>query len=69
MIRSFVKLEAMRQLDRELSLIRAVPDRVGGREEWSLYPTGQRIHGNTAKAARRRGFPDAQTELFDGGLS
>lgn len=45
------------------------PERPGGRNVWSLSQSGERVHATTAKAAKARGFPLAQCDLFAGGES
>lgn len=64
MIRSFKVIATMRLDNPELGLVRETPETPGARPTWHVSPGGGRVHGNTAAAARRRGVPVHQAELF-----
>ena len=64
MIRSWRKIASLRAENPNLGLVRESPQTPGARPTWHVSPGGGRVHGNTAAAARRRGVPVHQAELF-----
>jgi hypothetical protein len=65
MIGDYRKLLERQSAGEVIGLVMDNPERPGGRPIWSLAPEGERVHATTAKAAKRRGFPMAQADLFE----